>query len=160
MAIKTVKYTLEKPFKEAAELAFTVGTVTVGELGEHSKMRRVYEFHFDNLLGKTVSKLTREEQLELDSATMIRRNLSLRWTHIRAALRCVKMRPAGADKEAPLQEIDLAYLGWDTIDGVANIPVDLFDALDSASIVCNPRVFGEYIAEDPNERKVGVTSVS
>lgn len=158
MATKTVRYIFEEPFGEIKEVQVKVGTVDLLGVGEHAKLRRMYQLHTDTLAGKPFAKMTGEEFEAVEPELITFNALWGRWAAIRVAIRGIKVVLEGGD----LMDADLALLEWDNLEGVKRIPVDLFDALDTAAVQVNPRVFGRFIEDTdaPNERKAGVISAS
>lgn len=158
MARKIVKYKFEEPVDGIDVAYFEVGTITLAELGQHAKLRRLYDEAWEKRNGIVLGDLTQKEYDALDPDIVSLRGLWSRWARIQTSLRTI--RAALGDETI---EVDLSLFGWDNVDGLDGLPVDLFETLDVAAIQCNPRVFGAYIPDevDPkNEKAVGVLSVS
>ena len=140
--VVTYEFESEKPVKYAK---FTVSTVTVGELGEYTNLVRIYRKRVEKDLGKPLDSLTPEERRDADPLVFTLWNIWQRWAYIRPCISNVK---TSDDKESWM-ESELSVLGFDTLDGLNLLPMDLFEALDRCARDCNPGVFAPVPDMDP-----------
>ena len=157
---KTVRYVFEEPIRGIMAAEFTVGTVNILGMGEHAKLAAEYRYQFEETAGLAHNvEITPEQYQKIDPALRAYSTLWNRWARVKASLREVKGALEGSDEYLA---IGLDELGWDTLDGIGTVPSDLLEALDRASVQCNPGIFGLYAQDDsdPNERKVGVVKIT
>lgn len=154
MKKKFVTYEFESALKDRQvhSARFTLGTLTLGELGEYSKLARIYALHVEQLIGGKWEKLTEEEKDKADPEAVALSRMWQRWAYIKPCIKRVEVKDT---ESSPWVDSDLEYLGFDSLEGLNFIGLDLFEALDESAQKCNPGMFGPARDEsdDPNAKK-------
>jgi hypothetical protein len=169
MPMNIVRYGFEQPLNGIVEVEFTQGTLNLLQLGEHAKLQAAFQLHFRTLAGMTEhEKMTQERFDRIDADTRTFNTFWARWARIRSANRGIRVLLAGEDIGREFMDSSWSDLGWQDLEGLKTIPLDLFEALDEATIRSNPRVFNGLIIPDdlagtngdgdPNSARVGVLS--